>query len=41
MDCFASLAMTKGVSGSDFFLFSIFILAIDGLWIASSFHSSQ
>ena len=31
----------EGVKGNDFFLFSIFVLTFCGLWIASSFHSSQ
>ena len=37
MDCHrpSAFAMMKGANNSDFFLFSIFILAIGGLWIAS------
>ena len=31
----------EGVKGNDFFLFSVFIFTFCGLWIASSFHSSQ
>ena len=30
VDCFASLAMTKGVKGGDFFLFSVFVFVISG-----------
>ena len=37
MDCHrpSAFAMMKVANNSDFFFFSIFILAIGGLWIAS------
>ena len=41
VDCFTSFAMTKGKRGSEFFFFSVFALTFCGLWIASSFYSSQ
>ena len=36
-----SLAMTKGVKDDDFFFFSIFVLTISGLWIATTSAKSR
>ena len=41
VDCFTSLAMTKGKRGGEFFLFSVFLWWFCGLWIATTSTKSR